>query len=64
MKPEPAGSGPVTGKTRGFLADTNYDARGAGLLDRALAVREGRRPRASGAMALHIYEVMTGMLDS
>ncbi len=24
VKPESAGSGPVTGKTRGFLADTMY----------------------------------------
>ena len=34
------------------------NSRGLGLYDLALAVREGRAPRASGAMALHVFEVM------
>ena len=42
----------------------NYDARGIGLLDLAFAAQEGRPPRASGAVAHHVYEVMQGMLDS
>lgn len=46
--------------THGF----NYNARGLGLLDLAYAVREGRLPRASGEMALHVYEAMKGMLSS
>lgn len=36
----------------------NEDSRGLGLLDLAHAVREGRDPRASGAMAFHVFEVM------
>ena len=42
----------------------NFDARGVGLADLAVAVREGREPRASGALALHLCEVMEGMLQS
>ena len=42
----------------------NFDARGVGLADLAMAVREGREPRASGALGLHLCEVMEGMLQS
>lgn len=42
----------------------NFDARGVGLADLAAAVREGREPRASGALGLHLCEVMDGMLQS
>lgn len=42
----------------------NFDARGVGLADLAAAVREGREPRASGALGLHLCEVMEGMLQS
>ena len=42
----------------------NLDARGVGLADLAVAVREGRDPRASGALGLHLCEVMEGMLQS
>ncbi|MEX0367511.1 MAG: Gfo/Idh/MocA family protein [Ruegeria sp.] len=40
------------------LHGLNRDSRGAGLLDLALAVREGRQPRASGALAYHVFDVM------
>ena len=36
----------------------NEDSRGLGLLDLAMAVREGRAPLASGEMAYHVFEVM------
>lgn len=39
----------------------NFDARGIGLADLAAAVREGREPRASGALGLHLCEVMKGI---
>lgn len=42
----------------------NFDARGVGLADLAVAVQEKREPRASGALGLHICEVMDGMLQS
>ncbi len=42
----------------------NFDARGIGLVDLTWAVREGREPRASGALALHLCEVMEGMIQS
>ena len=42
----------------------NFDARGAGLAELARAVRDGREPRANGAMGLHLCEVMQAMLDS
>jgi len=42
----------------------NEDSRGLGLADLAYAVREGRPPRASGEMAFHVFEIMTGMLAS
>ncbi len=42
----------------------NFDARGAGLAELAAAVKGNREPRASGALGLHLCEVMQGMLDS
>ncbi len=43
VKPESAGSGPVTGKTRGFLADTIL------LSTARLTVRREKAPRSSTA---------------
>lgn len=40
------------------------NSRGIGLIDMAYAVKNGRKPRASGEMALHSLEVMMRMLDS
>lgn len=42
----------------------NEDSRGLGLLDLAYAVRDQRPARASGEMAQHIYEIMSGILES
>ena len=42
----------------------NFDARGAGLAELVAAAKEAREPRASGALGLHLCEVMQGMLDS
>ena len=42
----------------------NFDARGAGLADLARAAAEDREPRASGALAQHVAEVMQAMLAS
>ncbi|MCV0425133.1 MAG: Gfo/Idh/MocA family oxidoreductase [Roseibium sp.] len=39
----------------------NVDSRGLGLLDLAYAVSEGREPRASGALANHVFEVMAAI---
>ncbi|MEU1973034.1 Gfo/Idh/MocA family oxidoreductase [Microbacterium sp. NPDC019599] len=44
-------------------AGTIGTARGAGLLD-MLRATNGTAPRASGAMGLHVLEVMTGLLES
>jgi predicted dehydrogenase len=38
--------------------------RGYGVVDLALALREGRPHRASGALALHVVDVMEGLLRS
>jgi predicted dehydrogenase len=40
--------------THGFTEN----ARGIGVLDMAYAIREGRSPRASGQLALHVLEAM------
>ncbi len=40
------------------------NSRGIGLIDLALAIRDGREERASGRMALHSLEVMEKMLAS
>ena len=42
----------------------SVNSRGIGLVDLALALREGRRNRASGDMALHVLEIMEGILTS
>mgnify|MGYP000089843357 CR=1 FL=1 len=34
------------------------NSRGVGVLDMALALQQGREPRASGALALHVLEIM------
>lgn len=50
----------VAETTHGF----NEDSRGLGLLDLALAARDKRPVRASGELAQHVCEVMTGILSS
>ena len=40
------------------------ESRGVGVVDIALALREGRRFRASGSLALHVLEVMASALYS
>ena len=42
----------------------NADSRGLGLLDLAYAVRDRRPARASGEMAQHVFEVMSGIMDA
>ena len=42
----------------------NSNSRGLGLLDMAMAIREGRQPRASGGLAFHIFEVMDAIAAS
>ena len=61
-QPRPTGrdAWQVAENTHGF----NDNARGLGLWELAHAVREGREPRASAEMALHVCEAMQGMLDS
>ncbi|MDP5220217.1 Gfo/Idh/MocA family oxidoreductase [Ruegeria sp. 2205SS24-7] len=50
------------------IADTthglNEDSRGIGLIEMADAIAKGRVPRCSGALAYHVLEVMTGILQS
>ena len=41
----------------------NFDARGVGLAEMAHAIRDGRPPRASGTLGLHLCEVMQGIAD-
>ncbi len=41
-----------------------HDARGIGALDLLAASREGRAPRASGALAAHVLDVLEGGLDA
>ena len=57
-----------TGREDWLLAENthglNSDSRGIGLVEMAYAIREGRAPRASGELAYHVLEVMTGILDS
>jgi len=40
------------------------NSRGIGLVDMAHALRDGKDPRASGAMALHSLETMYAILNS
>ena len=42
----------------------NEDSRAIGLVDMAYAIKEGRAPRASGELAYHVLEVITGILAS
>ena len=42
----------------------NYNARGLGLRDLALAIRDGRKPRASAELAFHIFDIMDSLLKS
>lgn len=62
QQPRPAGRNrwQVAENTHGL----NEDSRGIGMVDMAYAVREGRLPRASGELACHVLEVMTGILKS
>lgn len=57
-----------TGRDRWQIAANrhgfNYNARGLGLLDMADGIREGRAPRASGELALHVLESMHGIARS
>ncbi len=50
----------VAENTHGF----NEDSRGLGLLDLAIAARDKRPARASGELALHIFETMDQILAS
>lgn len=61
-QPRPAGRErwQVAENTHGL----NEDSRGIGLIEMAQAIREGRAPRASGDLAYHVLEVMSGILDS
>ena len=47
--------------THGY-ADGNY--RSIGLVDMAQALRDGRPHRASGELALHVLEVMAGLVQA
>ncbi len=42
----------------------NQNSRGVGLLDLAYAIHENRQPRASGELALHVFDAMSGILAS
>ena len=57
-----------TGREDWQVADNrhslNKDSRGMGLIEMAEAIRHGRPPRCSGALAYHVLEVMTGILAS
>ncbi len=50
----------VAPNTHGY----NEDSRGLGLVDMALAIREKRAARCNGELAMHIFDVMQGVLDS
>ena len=50
----------VAENTHGF----NEDSRGLGLLDLAYAIRDKRPVRASGEMAQHVFEIMSGILEA
>ncbi|MDA7426710.1 Gfo/Idh/MocA family protein [Thalassococcus lentus] len=62
MRPRPAAPADwaIAENTHGL----NFDARGVGLAEMVQAIRDGRSPRASGALGQHLCEVMQGMLDS
>lgn len=56
-RPEGRGDWEVAENLHGY----NEDSRGLGLLDLAQAVREGRKPRASGELANHVFEIMAAI---
>ena len=62
MRPRP--NAPAEWQVADNAHGLNFDARGIGLADLASAVSENREPRASGALGLHLCEVMEGMLQS
>ena len=62
MRPRP--DAPAEWEVANNTHGLNFDARGIGLAELAKAVAEAREPRASGALGLHLCEVMQGMLDS
>lgn len=47
-----------------LIAGYTEDSRGLGVSDMASALREGRSPRASGALAMHVVDVMHAALES
>lgn len=50
---------------RPFTETSHHEnSRGIGLVDMAMAIAEGRVPRASAEMALHVLEIVHGMLES
>ncbi len=62
MRPRP--KAPANWEVAENTHGLNFDARGAGLAELAASVKGNREPRASGALGLHLCEVMQGMLDS
>lgn len=46
--------------------ETGHDrnSRGIGLVDQVLAIQEGRQARANGQMALHVLEVLEGLVNA
>ena len=62
MRPRP--KAPANWQVAENTHGLNFDARGIGLADLARAIRERREPRASGALGLHLCEVMAGILQS
>lgn len=74
--PDPNGfGGPATIKPHGadswtelegsrLPGDTRRNFRGAGVAEMALALREGRRPRADSRCGLHVVEAMEALLES
>ncbi len=62
MRPRP--KAPPDWKVAENTHGLNFDARGVGLAELAQAASYGRGPRASGALGLHLCEVMKGMHDS
>ena len=55
-QPRPAGR--ANWQVASCLHGHTKNSRGLGLYDLALAARQGRAPRASGDLALHVFEVM------
>jgi predicted dehydrogenase len=55
-----------TGKFEEYPLEFGYidNSRGIGLADMAYAIRYGKKQHASGELALHVLEVLTGILES